>query len=119
MKITPQLAEQLAELSRLHQASRQDPQDLEVEIHYQQLRARIPRELVAVFDSRRRSGRRAFAPLVNGLCGSCFVAQPIARQFGLRHGQLVTCPGCGVVLFDPLMAEERTRPGAAMHPQSS
>ena len=33
MKITPQLADQLAELSRLHDASRQDPHDLEIKIH--------------------------------------------------------------------------------------
>jgi predicted nucleic acid-binding Zn-ribbon protein len=111
MKITPQLSDEIAELSRLHDASRHDPQDIEIQIQYQQLRSHIPRELVAVFDCRRRAGRRAFAPLANGICGACFLTQPITRQFGLREGELVSCHGCGAVLFDPLMVEERARPG--------
>lgn len=110
MKITTQLADDLAELSRLHHASRHEPHDLDIQIHYQELRRCIPRELVELFDTRRRAGRRPFAPLVAGECGACFVAQPIARQFGLRDGELVTCHACGVGLFDPLTVEERTIP---------
>jgi predicted nucleic acid-binding Zn-ribbon protein len=113
MKFTPHLADQLAELSRLHDASREDPQDMETQVQYQGLRSQVPRELVSVFDLRRRSGRRAFAPLADGLCGACFAAQPATRQFGLRDGKLVTCHACGVALFDPLAPEERTIPSSA------
>ncbi len=110
MKITTQLADDLAELSRLHDASRQDRHDTEIQIQYQEMRCRVPRELVAVFDTRRRAGRRPFAPLVAGECGACFVPQPVARQFGLRSGNVVTCHACGVVLFDPLLTEDNTIP---------
>lgn len=110
MKITPHLADEIAELSRQHDASRQDPHDLEIQIQYQTLRSQIPRELVAVFDARRRAGRRPFGPLIGGECGACFFPQPVARQFGLRDGEVVTCHRCGVVLFDPLLVEDRTIP---------
>jgi predicted nucleic acid-binding Zn-ribbon protein len=110
MKITLQLADDLAELSRLHEASRQHPRDIEVQVNYQELRCLIPRELLAVFDSRRRSGRRAFAPLVAGACGACLLPQPMTRQFGLSAGDLVTCHGCGVAFFDPLFSEDNAIP---------
>ena len=113
MRITADLADELAELGRLHEASRQDPHDVEIQVHYQELRARVPRALVAVFDSRRRAGRRPFAPLVHGACGACSAEQPVARQFGLRDGEVVTCRASGVVLFDPLLSEERTLPAAS------
>lgn len=111
MRITPELVDDLAELSRLHEASRRDPRDPEIQIHYQDLRHRVPRELVNAFDLRRRAGQRAFAPLTAGVCGACFVAQPISRQFGLSEGErLITCHACGVVFFDPLLTEDNTIP---------
>lgn len=106
MRITSRLAHCLIELNHLNEARRQRPSDPQLLNNYRNLRRTLPPALLGLFDSRRRLDRRAFAPMIGQLCGSCYQSQPPTRRAELADGKfLVTCPSCGVVLFDPTLDE--------------
>lgn len=94
------LAADLAELGRLSIAVREDPLDIETKIHLQEMRLRLPRRVLAIFDERRRRGLRVYAPLTSGVCGGCFAAQPLKRQMTLGEGHVPTCHACGALLVE-------------------
>jgi predicted nucleic acid-binding Zn-ribbon protein len=61
---------------------------------------RIDDSVRTLYD-RVRGGRttRALAPLVDGVCGSCFTSIPLQRQAEIRAGRtLYVCEACGVIL---------------------
>lgn len=111
MRITSRLAHCLSELNHLRDARRRRPHDPQILKNFHDLRRTLPPMLLGLFDSRSQMNRRAFAPLVGELCGSCYQAQPATRREDLDEGKfLVTCHACGVVLFDPALDE---RPSTA------
>lgn len=61
---------------------------------------RIDDSVRTLYD-RVRGGRstRALAPLVDGVCGSCYTSIPLQRQAEIRAGRaLFVCEACGVIL---------------------
>ncbi len=91
-------AERIAELEARYAA-------LTDQLHIQRDRRqnkalRIDDTVRSLYD-RVRGGRttRALAPVVDGVCGSCFTSIPLQRQAEIRSGRrLIVCEACGVIL---------------------
>jgi hypothetical protein len=91
-------AERLAEIRARHDEL---SDRLAVERDRRENRALRIDESVRTLYDRVRGGRttRALAPLVDGVCGSCYTSIPLQRQAEIRAGRaLYVCEACGVIL---------------------
>lgn len=64
---------------------------------------RIDERVIDLYDSVRggRTGN-ALAPVLDGVCGHCYMAIPKQRQAEIRAGRaLIVCEACGVILHVP------------------
>ncbi|MEE9208666.1 MAG: C4-type zinc ribbon domain-containing protein [Gemmatimonadota bacterium] len=64
---------------------------------------RVDERVIDLYDSVRggRTGN-ALAPVMDGVCGHCYMAIPKQRQAEIRRGgALIVCEACGVILHAP------------------
>jgi hypothetical protein len=72
----------------------------QVEKAREEIRKRIPENIVKRYDKLKARYGRGVAPVVGGVCLNCFVHLPIAfvSQPG-KNERIDTCPNCGIFIY--------------------